>query len=53
MTVQTRAFSDAAIKRLLAAAGLRLLRVDVQVREDGKPMRKLYLAQKSTAIRGR
>jgi SAM-dependent methyltransferase len=50
VTVQTRAFSDKAIRRLLAAAGLRLLRVDTQVRVDEKPMRKLYLAQKSTAV---
>jgi SAM-dependent methyltransferase len=47
VVVRERSFSDAEIKRLLAAAGLRLLRVDTQVRIDGKPMRKLYLAAKS------
>ena len=53
VTVKTRAFSDAAIRPMLRAAGLPLFRVDTQVRIDGKPMRKLYLAQKSAAVRGR
>jgi ubiquinone/menaquinone biosynthesis C-methylase UbiE len=44
--VRTRAFSDAGIRRMLAAAGLRLFRVETQVRIDGQPMRKLYLAAK-------
>ena len=49
VVVQERAFTDAAIRKLLAAGGLKLLRVDTQVRIDGQPMRKVYLAVKPLA----
>jgi ubiquinone/menaquinone biosynthesis C-methylase UbiE len=45
--VEERAFADAALERWLAAAGLRLLRVDTQVVIDEKPMRRLYLAERT------
>ena len=46
IVVRERSFTDAEIKRVLAACGMKLLRVDTQVRIDGKPMRKLYLAER-------
>jgi SAM-dependent methyltransferase len=46
VTVRERAFSDAAIRRMLTSGGMRLVRVDTQVEIDGRPMRKLYLAEK-------
>lgn len=42
--VLERAFTDRVVRRLLAAAGLRLERVTVQTAIAGKPVRKLYLA---------
>jgi len=49
VVVQERAFTDAAIRKLLAAGGLKLLRVDTQVRIDGQPVRKVYVAVKPLA----
>jgi SAM-dependent methyltransferase len=46
VTVHERAFAETAIKTMLDRAGLRLLSSEVQVRLDGKPARRLYLAQK-------
>jgi ubiquinone/menaquinone biosynthesis C-methylase UbiE len=49
VSVQERSFADAAVRAMLARQGLRLARVDIQVKIDGKPMRKLYLAVKPQA----
>jgi ubiquinone/menaquinone biosynthesis C-methylase UbiE len=46
IVVRERSFTDAELKRVLAAGGMKLLRVETQVRIDGKPMRKLYLAER-------
>jgi SAM-dependent methyltransferase len=45
--VQERAFTDAELRRLLRAAGLRLERVTLQISIAGKACRKLYLASRS------
>lgn len=44
--VRERAFSTAAVRRMLARAGLRLLSVRPQSELDGKPARLLFLARK-------
>ena len=43
-SVRERAFDDAAVRRMLRAAGLRLERTTVQRRLKGRPIRKVYLA---------
>jgi ubiquinone/menaquinone biosynthesis C-methylase UbiE len=45
ITVQERAFTEAGVSEMLARAGLRLLSSKVELRLDGKPARRLYLAQ--------
>jgi ubiquinone/menaquinone biosynthesis C-methylase UbiE len=52
VTVHERAFADAAIRRMLDDAGLRLLKIEPQVAIDGKPMRKLFLAQRAARSPG-
>jgi ubiquinone/menaquinone biosynthesis C-methylase UbiE len=44
VTVRERAFRDSDIRAMLRRAGLPLVKVSTQVRVDGKPGRKLYLA---------
>jgi len=44
--VRERAFTDAELRRLLREAGLRLERMSVMLRIDGKPVRQLYLASR-------
>jgi len=44
IVVHERSFTDGAIKTMLRQAGLRLRKVTVSVRVDGKPGRKLYVA---------
>ncbi|MCX6552572.1 MAG: class I SAM-dependent methyltransferase [Acidobacteria bacterium] len=46
VSVRERAFDDADIRLMLRAAGLRLERVTVQRRLNGRPVRKVYLAAK-------
>ena len=47
--VQERAYTDREVIDLLRAAGLRLLETSVQVSLDGRPGRKVYVAQKPAA----
>lgn len=47
IVVHERAFADAEIRSMLRRAGLRLRTVTAQVRIEGKPARKLYLAVRS------
>jgi|WetSurMetagenome_2_1015567.scaffolds.fasta_scaffold55390_2 ubiquinone/menaquinone biosynthesis C-methylase UbiE len=44
VTVHERAFTEAGVRTMLARAGLRLLSSTVDMRYDGKPVRRLYLA---------
>jgi len=44
VAVRERSYEDAALRRMLRAAGLRLEGVTVQRRLKGRPIRKLYLA---------
>jgi ubiquinone/menaquinone biosynthesis C-methylase UbiE len=49
VSVRTRAYEDAALRRMLRGAGLRLEHVAVQRRLKGRPIRKVYLAMKPAA----
>jgi ubiquinone/menaquinone biosynthesis C-methylase UbiE len=44
--VRERAYSIAGIRRMIKKAGLRLLKVEIQRKLEGKPIRLLYLVQK-------
>jgi len=44
--VQERAYAVAEIRRMIARAGLRLSRMRIQRKLEGKPIRMLYLARK-------
>ena len=44
VSVRTRPFEDAALRRMLRTAGLRLERITVMRRLKGRPIRKLYVA---------
>jgi len=46
VTVHTRAFETADLRRMLRKAGLQLVSTRVQRRLKGKPIRRLYLARK-------
>ena len=46
VSVRTRSYEDAELRRMLRDAGLRLERVSVQRRLKGRPIRKVYLAVK-------
>ncbi|HQR45083.1 MAG TPA: class I SAM-dependent methyltransferase [Thermoanaerobaculia bacterium] len=52
VTVKTRSYEDAEIRRMLRAAGLRLEKISVLRRLKGRPFRKLYVAVRR-ARRGR
>ncbi len=47
--VRERAYTDREVIDLLGAAGLRLVETNVQVSIEGKPSRKVYVAQKTVA----
>lgn len=47
VTVTTRSFEDAELRRMLRVAGLRLEKIDVMRRMKGRPIRKLYVAVKA------
>ena len=47
IAVQERAYSIAEIRRMTRDAGLRVLKLEVQRKMDGKPTRLLYLTQKT------
>ena len=49
VSVRTRSYEDAGVRRMLRAAGLRLERVLVMRRLNGRPIRKLYVALKPPA----
>lgn len=49
VSVRTRSFEDAELRRMLRAAGMRLERITVQRRMKGRPTRKLYLAVRTQA----
>jgi ubiquinone/menaquinone biosynthesis C-methylase UbiE len=51
VTVQERAFTDATVRRAVKAAGLRMVRAEVQTTIDGVPTRKLYLAERPADAR--
>lgn len=51
VSVRTRSFEDADLRKMLRKAGLRLERVTVQRRLKGRPIRKLYVVVKRGAAR--
>jgi len=49
VTVKTRSFEDAELRRMLRVAGLRLEKISVMRRLKGRPIRKLYAGVKRGA----